>query len=132
MNIPDDLGRVALGAAAAALIGAMLVGLFFFVMFGFDSSALAIGARALLATGPAALLIGVPLYLFVRRVSHGFAGLIATGVIAGAVWALLSSQGSTDPGLYGSAALLGGVSAMIAQPIVRRRGRLVRSHELNR
>lgn len=118
MNIPNCLGRAALGAVACALIGAMLIGLFFFVMFGFDTNAFASSARALLFTGPAALLIGLPLHLLVRRVAPGMAGLIATGAIAGTVWAAVSSQGSNDMTLYAGAALLGGVSALFAYPIV--------------
>lgn len=124
-SVRDNLWRAALGAAVGAVIGALLVGAFNFVMFGFDMSAFIISAGALRYTGPAALLIGVPLYLVIHRVSSGLIGLIITGAIAGVVWAAVSSKGTPDAFLYLAAALLGGFSAIFAYPIVvpRRRAR---------
>lgn len=132
MKIPDDLWRVALGAVAAAAFAAVLIGLFFFVMFGFDSGAIGVVARTLKSTAPAALLIGVPLYLLVRRVLPGLVGLTASGAVAAIGWAAVSSNASVDPYLYAMASLLGGVSAMVAYPIVAARGRSVRPLDAGR
>lgn len=126
MNVPESLWRSALGAAVCAIAGALLPGAFLFVMMGLDPDALGMSVRVLLFTAPAALFVGLPLHLLVRRVSSGLTGLIFAGAIAAIVWAAVSSKFSVDWYLYAAAALLGGASAVFAYPIVVPRARIRR------
>lgn len=129
MKLPEDLGRAAIGAGLCAVAGALLVGVFFFVMFGFEPDAWRVGVRALLTTVPAAYLVGLPLYLLVNRRLPGLGGLIIAGAGAGCVWAAASNGFDSDPYLYSTAVLLGGCSAMAAYPIVVPRARARRASE---
>ncbi len=110
--------RALLGCATAAVTGALLVALYFFVMFGFDFQAFAIALRALLYTIPAAL-IGLPLYLLLNLQWHGHerASLSVAGAIAGAVLAALVTWRAIDITFCVMAALVGVVSGFLAHPI---------------
>lgn len=114
------LVRAFQGAAAAAAISAIIVAAFLFVMFGFDPDALAVAIRALRYTVPAALLIGLPLYLLLSRRWRGRMLLLFIGAVTGAAWTASVHRGGIDLGLLASAALVGAVSGLLAHPVFTR------------
>jgi hypothetical protein len=124
LRVPGYFWRAALGAAVAAVASALLVGAMFFLMFGFDPTAFLTSVRVLQVSGPAAFLVGLPLYLLVRHVASGLPGLIPVGAVAGIVMTALSGEGASDAFLYLYAAVLGGLSAVCAYPIVVPRTRV--------